>query len=129
MFAIGETARKSGVKTETIRFYERTGVVPKPARSPNGQRVYSDKDVSTLSFIRRCRDHGFSLIEAKEMLELASNKVVPCEDLRNIAQSNLDQINKKIIELQSLSAILSNLLIECENSEGDCPIVESMYGS
>lgn len=129
MFAIGETAEKSGVKTETIRFYERTGIVPKPKRSANGQRVYMEEDVTRLSFIRRCRDHGFSLPQAKEMLSLASNEIIPCEDVRAIAKSNLDDINQKILELQTISAILASLVTECENSEGACPIVESLYGN
>ncbi len=129
MYAIGETAEKSGVKTETIRFYERSGIVPSPKRSSNGQRIYQEEDISRLSFIRRCRDHGFSLPQAKEMLELASNETIPCEEVRAIAKSNLDDINQKIIELQTISAILSSLVIECENSVGDCPIVDSMYGN
>lgn len=94
-FAIGILARETHVNIETIRYYEREGVLPEPARSPSGYRQYSPEDVKRLHFIRLAKEHGFSLSEIRELLNLRVDPSTTCNMVRHKAEVKIRTIEKK----------------------------------
>ncbi|MBW4707956.1 helix-turn-helix domain-containing protein [Roseobacter sp. YSTF-M11] len=126
MIAIGEAARQSGVSIETIRYYERERVVPAPRRAANGRRVYSDKEVGRLRFIRRCRDLGFSISEAKGLLSLSEGENSNCAKVKEIGTAHLNAVRCKIAELTALEAALEELTANCRSGSVSCQMLEAL---
>lgn len=126
MIAIGEAARASGVSVETIRYYERAGVVAKPRRTASGRRVYAPQDVAALRFIRRCRDLGFSLEDAKALCGLARNRQDACDTAGRLADQHLARVRDKIADLHRLEAALSELVANCDRGQHDCPMLHQL---
>ncbi|SHE99139.1 MerR family transcriptional regulator, mercuric resistance operon regulatory protein [Ruegeria intermedia] len=126
MIAIGEAARQSGVGIETIRYYEREGIVPRPARAANNRRLYSAQDVGRLRFLKRCRDLGFSLSDAKALLDLSEGGAADCADVSALAQRHMESVRRKIAELQRLEAALSELTANCAEGSVDCPMLSRL---
>ncbi len=126
MVAIGEAARRSGVGIETIRYYEREGIVPSPPRASNGRRDYPDALIANLRFIKRCRDLGFPLREAKGLLALSQGDQVNCQDVQNIGHAQLGEVRTKIGELKLLEAALVELTSNCENGSTSCPMLDRL---
>ncbi|WP_170366497.1 MerR family transcriptional regulator [Ruegeria arenilitoris] len=123
MIAIGEAARQSGVGIETIRYYEREGIVPRPARAANNRRLYSAQDVGRLRFLKRCRDLGFSLGDAKALLDLSEGGAADCAEVSALAKGHMDSVRRKIAELQRLEAALGELTANCAEGSVDCPML------
>ena len=107
---IGALSRDSGVNLETIRFYERSGLLPAPARSASGYRHYEEVDVRRLRFIRRGRELGFSLDEIRNLLDLAAHPQSPCDAADRMAREHLDAIETRIRDLLSMQAERANWL-------------------
>ena len=126
MIAIGEAARQSGVPIETIRYYEREGVVPAPRRAANGRRVYSEKEVGRLRFIKRCRDLGFSITEAKGLLSLSEGENDNCATVKDIGTAHLSAVRSKIAELKALEAALEQLTANCKAGSVSCQMLEAL---
>ena len=126
MIAIGEAARQSGVPIETIRYYEREGVVPTPQRAANGRRVYSEKEVGRLRFIKRCRDLGFSITEAKGLLSLSEGENDNCATVKDIGTAHLSAVRSKIAELKALEAALEQLTANCKAGSVSCQMLEAL---
>ena len=126
MIAIGEAARRSGVSIETIRYYEREGVVPAPRRAANGRRVYSEKEVGRLRFIRRCRDLGFSISVAKALLSLSQGENENCAVVKDIGSAHLNEVRSKIAELKALEAALKELTANCQSGSTSCQMLEAL---
>ena len=126
MIAIGEASRQSGVSIETIRYYEREGVVPLPRRAANGRRVYSERDVGRLRFVRRCRDLGFTIAEAKNLSSLAEGDNEDCAAVRSISTRHLDEVRSKIAELRALEAALEELTANCRAGSVSCQMLEEL---
>lgn len=126
MFEIGQAAKRSGLGVETIRFYEREGVVPPPARRPNGRRTYGETEISRLRFVKRTRDLGFPLPEAKALLELTMGTMAGCDQVRPIAEEQLLAVRTKIDRLRRLERSLAELVESCSNGGADCPILEEL---
>lgn len=127
-FTIGELARLTGVKAESIRYYEREGVLPEPERTgPGRYRRYGQSDVERLRFIRRARDLGFSLDEVREMLALAGHPEQPCDDVDRIARARLAQVEAKIEQLVALRAELRRVIAQCRGGTviADCRILQA----
>lgn len=123
MIAIGEASRQSGVGIETIRYYEREGIVPKPARAANNRRLYSSGDVGRLRFLKNCRDLGFTLADAKVLLELSEHQHTDCRSAKEIAELHMFNVQKKVDELRRLEAALDELTSNCSNGNVDCPML------
>ncbi len=123
MIAIGEAARQSGVSIETIRYYERAGIVPRPRRGANGRRAYAAEDVARLRFVRRCRDLRFSMAEARALMRLDEGN---CDTVRVLTEANLDKVRKKISVLQTLEAALAELAENCARGSTRCPMLEEL---
>lgn len=124
---IGKLAKQSGVGIDTVRFYEREGLLPKAARTQSGYRLYSAADVDRLRFIRRAKSLGFSLDEIAELLSLNAAKGSRAS-VKKLAQHRLSDLNQKISELTTIRDSLALLVRECsgEGSVKGCPIIEGV---
>ena len=127
---IGQLAGQAGVTPETIRYYEREGVLPAPARSGAGSyRRYRAADAERLRFIRRARDLGFSLDEVRELLSLAgTDPSQPCTDVNRIARAHLTQVDGKLAQLTALRSELAAVIDGCGGIVplGQCRILEAL---
>ncbi|MGB3738578.1 MAG: helix-turn-helix domain-containing protein [Pontixanthobacter sp.] len=124
---IGELARATGVKTETIRYYEREGILAAPPRTQANYRDYGPNETSRLHFIRRARNLGFSMAQVRELLDLADDKSQSCAEVDVLTRTHLFEVDRKIAELKSLRTELSRMLENCEQGAiGDCLIVEAL---
>lgn len=126
-FTIGKLAKNAGINIETIRFYERKELMPKPLRKPGGFRLYSNSDLKRLHFILMAKRHGFTLNEIKELLELRVDPQSTCEDVRSKAEEKIRVIEEKLRELKRMRKALQTLAASCHgpNPTGDCPILEA----
>jgi len=127
-FTIGQLAKKVGVNIETVRFYERKGLLPPPKRRESGYRVYGEEDVRRLQFIRHAKELGFSLKEIQELLELRVDPNTTCDDVRRKAEQKIADIERRIQELQRVRKALQSLAAACigHGPEGDCPFLEAL---
>ena len=124
---IGDLSRETGVNIETIRYYERSGVLPPPARQENGRRVYDAADVRRLGFIRHARDLGFDLQSVQILLALQEQPEASCADASRIAQAQLDEVERRIARLQSLQLELSRMVTECRKGVvAECRVIEAL---
>ncbi|MWV26826.1 MULTISPECIES: MerR family transcriptional regulator [Sphingomonadales] len=124
---IGELAKATGTKAETIRYYEREGVLPVADRTDSNYRDYSDSHLATLTFVRRARGLGFNMVQVKELLMLSDHDDKPCEDVDQIVRDHLEDVERKILDLQSLHGELGQLLHSCRSDRvGECRILESL---
>lgn len=126
MFAIGEASRKSGVGIEAIRYYEREGIIPTPERAANNRRLYSQTDVGRLIFLKRCRDLGFPLADAKALLDLSEEHGADCATALHIAASHKASIRKKISDLKRLERALDEVTANCSSGSLHCPMLLSL---
>nr|WP_281721459.1 MerR family DNA-binding protein [Nitrosomonas nitrosa] len=124
----GKLAKASGVKLETVRFYERQGLLPKPARTSAGYRCFSPVAVQRIQFIKRAQVLGFTLTEIKELLALSSAAGVSCGTVRESANAKIKDIEDRIRSLQSMRRALGRLARTCsgEGPISKCPILESL---
>jgi|SRR5579875_408700 len=127
---IGQLARLANVNVQTLRFYERKGLLPKPPRGPSGYREYTAEAVSLVKFIKRAQELGFSLREIKELLTLRKVPRATCGDVAIVAQRKIAEIEEKINDLQAMQTALSQLLAECKGVSPitQCPIIEALAG-
>lgn len=123
---IGSLSRESGVNLETIRFYERSGLLPQPQRSASGYRHYQEVDIRRLRFIRRGRELGFSLEEIRSLLDLAAHPESPCDAADRMAREHLDAIETRIRDLQNMQAEL-NKIAGCQSGHAEhCRLLEAL---
>lgn len=124
---IGQAAKASGVSTKMIRHYESVGLFPEAPRTDAGYRQYSDKEISTLRFIRQSRDLGFSIEQIRELLGLWQNRRRPSRLVRALAETHIQELDAKLKELQAMKATLQHLVHCCHGDERpDCPIIEAL---
>lgn len=125
--SIGELARKVGSNVETVRYYERIGVLPPPARTAANYRQYDAGHLRRLSFIMRARRLGFSLDQVRALLALSERVSQPCAEVHAIAQTHRDDIDQKIADLTALRAELDVLLSHAHTGViADCKIIEAL---
>jgi Cu(I)-responsive transcriptional regulator len=124
---IGAVARATGTQTETIRYYERIGLLPAPARTAARYRVYYRTDVNRLAFVKRSRDLGFTIEEVRVLLALAQDVGRDCKEVDAIARRHLTDVEGKIGDLQRLAKELRRLIGQCQGgSISECRIVEAL---
>lgn len=125
---IGRLAKKAGVGTQALRFYERKGLVAKPPRSKGGYRLYPESVAGRIGFIQRAQDLGFSLREVKELLELQASDKRSCREVKSFATKKIGDIDRKLQELSAIRDALSQLRKACAGggTGGECPILEYM---
>ena len=126
-YSIGELARPTGVKVETIRYYERIGLLPPPARTGGNYRAYTLRHLERLNFIRRGRDLGLSLGQVRELLRLAGAPDQPCTQVGCIAREHLAEVERKLADLTALAAELRRLIEECgRGTVAECRVIEAL---
>jgi len=126
---IGEMSRRTGVHIETIRYYERIGVMPRPKRSEGGHRLYDESQLNRLAFIKRSRDLGFSLKQVLTLLTLVDSGAMACSEVHALTVNHLTDVKSKIADLRKLERALKDLAAQCSlGNVSDCPIVETLYG-
>ena len=127
--SIGKLARQANVNIETIRYYERRGLLPKPPRNESGHRQYTIDDVRRTDFIKRCQALGFSLVEITEILELRITPDSTCADMKSRVGEKLIEMDRKIEELVKIRDALNRLKKKCTGKGpiGNCPVLEELY--
>lgn len=124
---IGKVARRTGIGVETIRFYEREGLIEEPARKESGYRAFNESVVRRLRFIRRAKDLGFTLNEIKELLSLRVDPAASCGDVKARTERKIADVESKIESLQRIRQALSSLAAACheEADTSECPILDA----
>ncbi len=127
-YTIGEAAEAAGVNIETLRYYERRGLLPPPPRSRSNYRIYPDDSVRIVRFVKRAQELGFTLKEVKELLSFRQSSDANCADVRQQAQAKARDIATKIQALQAMHGAISELVDQCSGrgSVEACPILESL---
>jgi MerR family mercuric resistance operon transcriptional regulator len=126
---IGTLSAATGVHVETIRYYERIGILPAPPRSAAGRRLYEGGHVSRLRFVRKARSLGFTLEEVRHLLELADDGPRSCGNVQALARDHLARVRAKIADLRRMEATLVDISRRCgEGALADCPIIEALNG-
>lgn len=113
---IGILAERTGTSVATIRYYESIGLLRPARRQSGGQRAYDNEDVRRLSFVRRCREFGFSLSDVRSLVSLSSDRSAPCAGARDLARTNLDSIRRKLDELKGLERAIAAMVETCDAS-------------
>ena len=122
---IGELSRLTGVNIETIRYYERIGMLPRPRRTASGRRIYAAAEARTLAFIRRARELGFALAEVRALLVLGAPGNASCAEVREIAAHHLAHIRAKIADLEKLEGLLAGTVAKCSGRRvPECPVID-----
>jgi len=126
-YSIGALAEATGSKVETVRYYERIGLLPQPGRTTGNYRAYTADHLARLSFVRRARDLGFTLDQIRALLELADHKDNDCCSVDAVARGHLTDIDRKIADLKALRRELNDLLNQCQQGTiADCRIIGAL---
>ncbi|MEA3277385.1 MAG: helix-turn-helix domain-containing protein [Pseudomonadota bacterium] len=124
---IGVLSRETGVNVETIRYYERIGLLPEPARTEGGHRLYNEDQLRRLVFIRRGRELGFSLEDLKTLIDLVDGGYT-CGEVRDITLAHLDDIRRKIVDLRRLEKTLKTTAAQCAGGIiPECPVIDTLF--
>jgi MerR family mercuric resistance operon transcriptional regulator len=126
--SIGELSRRTRVKIETIRYYERIEMLPSPPRTASGRRIYGPADTRALSFIRRARELGFTLGEIRALLALSGEGASEsCAEVRDLAAAHLAEIRGKIADLKAMERVLTDAVERCDAGEAPgCPVLDAL---
>ena len=125
---IGKLAEATGVNLETVRYYERIGLMPRPARTGGGYRSYEPNHVSRLNFIRRSRELGFTLDEVRGLLRLVDGHRYTCAQIHDITVRHAEDIRRKITDLRRLERVLTGMAAQCVGGQvPQCPIVDALF--
>jgi len=124
----GEVALRFGCNLETVRYYEKIGLLPPPARSQGGHRRYSLDDQRRLRFILRGRQLGFSIEELRSLLSLADSRAYTCGEVHALTVDHLESVRRKIADLKRLERTLSRISSECSGGAvPDCPVIDALW--
>ncbi|EEE48187.2 Mercuric resistance operon regulatory protein (plasmid) [Labrenzia sp. THAF191b] len=127
-YPIGAMSRETGVNIETIRYYERIELLPKPGRTAGGNRQYTHDHLQRLSFIKRSRELGFSIDEIREMLKMVDQKGISCGEVHAMTMDHLSSVREKIQHLKKLEMALINMASECAKGDvPNCPIIQTLF--
>ena len=128
MLSIGQVARRAGVGVETVRFYEREGLLEEPPRRASGYRQYDEQVVKRLRFIKRAQHLGFSLKEITELLMLRVDGQTSCEEVKWHAEAKIAEVERKLVELQRMRLALHQVAALCtgEGPASRCPMLEAL---
>jgi MerR family transcriptional regulator, mercuric resistance operon regulatory protein len=127
-YSIGALSRETGVNIETIRYYERIGIMPEPDRTANGYRQFNHDQLKRLIFVRKCRELGFSLREVRTLLEMVDSDSLSCGETYEMTVKHLRAVDEKMARLSKLKGVLRSMADEC--SRGDvpaCPIIDALF--
>ena len=124
---IGDLAEKSGLSADTLRYYEKIGIMPDPPRSTKGYRSYDNAHVKRLKFVMRSRDLGFSLEEVRGLLGLVDDRSRTCADVQLIAEDHLTDVQAKIADLRRIERVLSDTVARCTGDAApECAVIDAL---
>ena len=124
----GGLAARTSCNIETIRYYERVGLLPPPPRSAGGHRLYGEGLIRRLNFVRRSRDLGFSIEEIRELLHLVDGGTYTCGEVEQQARDHIRDIRRKIADLRKLEGVFETMAAQCSgNAVPDCPIIDALF--
>lgn len=127
VLTIGALSKRTGVHIETIRYYERSGLMPDPPRTEGGHRLYRHEHLKRLAFIRRSRELGFSLEEIRALLELVDGGDYTCGEVKVLTDIHLVAVRRKIADLHKLEKTLKNISSRCEGGTvPECPLIDAL---
>ena len=127
LLRIGQLSERTGCNIETIRFYEREGLLPEAPRTEGGYRLYDDGQVRRLTFIRRARQLGFTLLEVRGLLEMVDRQDFTCDEVHALTINHLSDVRGKIADLRRLERALKKMAAECSGGTApDCPILDTL---
>lgn len=131
MITIGQLAKQTDSKVETIRYYERSGLMPAPARSSGGYRLYEQTHTKRLNFIRRCRELGFPIERIRELLAISEDSAKHTRaEVKSLAEDHLKTISEKIRDLEKLKTALNHMASHCDGAHAtaeQCPILNALF--
>ena len=129
-YKTGEVARRAGVNKETVRYYEQRDLIPKPDRRRSGYRIFTQRHIDQIRFIKRAQELGFTLSEIKELLELRMDENTTCSEIKSEAQDKYEDVAEKIADLKRIKKTLLKLIDSCagEGPKEDCPILGALEG-
>ncbi|NCS82044.1 MAG: Hg(II)-responsive transcriptional regulator [Ignavibacteria bacterium CG_4_8_14_3_um_filter_37_9] len=128
-YFVGQIAEEVGINVETIRYYEKLKLLPKPKRRESRYRIYDETDLKRLSFIKRAKELGFTLKEIKELFGLKIDSDARCGDVKHLTEHKLKDVDNRISDLKKIRHVLVKLITQCVNEEvssDECPILESI---
>ena len=124
----GVLSKRTGCNIETVRYYERVGLMPDPVRSEGGHRLYSEEHVRRLRFIRRSRELGFTIEEIRALLGLVDRRNYTCAEVRDISVAHVEEIGRKIKDLRRLEKTMNRMIQECDGGAvPDCPVIDALF--
>lgn len=129
-YKIGEVARRARVNKETVRYYEKRGLIPEPDRRRSGYRIFTRRHIDQICFIKRAQELGFTLSEIRELLDLRVNEEADCAEIRKEAQKKYRDVTDKIETLRRIRSTLEDLIASCKGGgpTGECSILEALEG-
>lgn len=123
-----ELARRTGSNLETVRYYEKVGLLPEPPRTAAGYRSYDTTHERRLRFVLRARELGFSLDEIRELLCLVDERDQPCAEASAVAAAHLDDVRAKIADLKRMERVLKDVVAQCaDGTRPECPLIEALF--
>lgn len=130
-YKIGEVASRANVNKETVRYYEKRSLIPEPDRRRSGYRIFTQRHINQIRFIKRAQQLGFTLSEIKELLNLKMDDDTTCSEIKREAEQKYQDVVFKIEDLQRIKKTLTHLIDLCSGSgpKGDCPILEALEGN
>lgn len=125
----GALARKIGCNGETIRYYEKIGLLPEPTRSESGYRQYDETHEQRLRFIMRGRELGFAIEDLKSLLNLVDRNAVSCGEVEKLARDHLNSVREKINDLRQMEDVLNKTVKSCSGEDvPECPLIDTLFG-
>ncbi|MFT6656975.1 MerR family transcriptional regulator [Maritalea sp.] len=126
-YSIGDVSTATGVNIETVRYYERIELLPKPDRTSGGNRQYNYDQLKRLAFIKRCRELGFSIEEIRSLLAMTDSKTQTCAEVNKLTTTHLSKVKDKILDLQRMGNLLETMVAQCSCGDvPECPIVDTL---
>jgi MerR family mercuric resistance operon transcriptional regulator len=123
-----ELAQRTGCNLETVRYYEKVGLLPEPPRTASGHRTYNATHERRLRFVLRARELGFSLDEVRQLLRLVDELEQPCAEARAVAAAHLDDVQAKIADLRRMERVLKDMVAQCaDGTLPECPLIETLF--
>ena len=127
-YGIGQMSRETSVNIETIRYYEKMGIMPAPDRTEGGKRQYNHDQLKRLHFVKRCRELGFSISEIRALLEMVDQKDITCAEVHRMTMGHLSAVKQKMADLRRLEKALKSMASECSRGDvPECPIIDTLF--
>lgn len=127
-FTIGRLSKETGCNIETVRYYEKIGLLPAPPRTGGGHRIYGLLALKRLTFIRRGRELGFTLSQVRDLLALVDGGHLTCEEVHGMTLEHLAEVQRKIASLRRLEHVLAGIANQCTGGQvPDCPVIDALF--